>query len=127
MKYLILFFSLIIGCSQQKKDCLKFRTGTFKYIDSDLNHITITRNDSIQVEYNSKENTTITTSIEWTSQCEYILTYQDVTNYPYRDEILGKKIYVKILETDGDIYTSQVSSNTTELKTRMVKVKNSLP
>lgn len=124
MKYLLLFFSLAIaGCSQQKMDCSKFKTGTFKYLDKDLDHIIITRNDSIQVEYNSKDDVTITTSIEWISQCRYVLTYQDITNYQYKNETIGKNIYVNILETEGDTYISQVSSNTTESKTSMVKIK----
>ncbi len=126
MKYLF-FFSLLalIGCSQQQ-DCSKFRTGTFKYTDTDLNHIKIIRNDSVQVEYNSKDDLIITTSIEWSSNCSYILTYKNVSNYPYEEEILGKKIYIKILETDGDSYLSQVSSSTTESKIKMIKIKNPL-
>ena len=88
-----------------------------------MDHITITRNDSIQVEYNSKDDITITTNVEWTSPCEYVLTYKNVANYEYQDEIIGKKIFVKIMEIDGDTYTSEVSSSTTESKTTMVKIK----
>lgn len=124
MKYLIFPLSLFVfSCNSQVKNCSDFRTGTFKYSDKNLDHITITRNDSIQVEYNSKDDITITTKVEWTSQCRYVLTYKDVTNYEYRDEIIGKKIYVKILETDDDTYVSQVSSSTTESKTTMIKIK----
>lgn len=125
MKYLIFPFVLlfVFSCNSQTKKCSDFRTGTFKYLDKDLDHITITRNDSIQVEYNSKDDITITTNVEWTSPCRYILTYKDVTNYEYQDEIIGKKIYVEILETDSSTYTSQFSSSTTESKTTMVKIK----
>jgi len=124
MKYIIFFvFLTIIGCSPQKKNCSKFKTGTFKYLDKNLSHITITRNDSIQIEYNSKDDITIITSVDWISPCKYILTYQDVTNYQYKDDIIGKKIYINILETDNNTYTSQVSSNTTESKTTIIKIK----
>jgi len=125
MKYLIIPFVLLFvtSCNSQAKDCSNFRKGTFKYSDKNLDYITITRNDSIQIEYNSKDDITITTNVEWTSPCKYILTYQDVSNYEYRNDIIGKKIYVEILETDGNTYTSQVSSSTTESKTTLVKVK----
>lgn len=124
MKNFNLFiFLIILGCSQQKNDCSKFKTGTFKYLDQGLNHIIITRSDSIQVEYNNKDNVTITTSIEWTSSCEYILTYKNVTNDPYVEDILGKKIHVTILSMNGNTYVGRVSSSTTKLKTRMIKIK----
>jgi len=102
-------------------DCSKFRTGTFKYLNKELSHFTITRNDSTQIEYNSKDNVTIITSVEWVSQCTYILTYENVTNHPYEKKVAGEKIKVTILNTDGNIYECQVISSSTDSKIKILK------
>lgn len=122
--FILLLFAVTTGCSQQKADCSKFKTGTFKYINDELSHFTITRNDSVQTEYNSKDDVTIETSIEWTSNCEYILTYESVTNHPFEEKVVGEKIYVTILDTDGNSYECRVFSSSTDSKIKIVKVKD---
>lgn len=41
--------------------------------------------------------------MEWVSDCEYILTYQKIVNYPEDvSNMIGKKIYCEVLETKGN-------------------------
>lgn len=108
----ILIYFLLMSCSAQQKKCSKFKTGTFKYEDPASKNITITRNDTLQIENNLRDKVKITTSVKWLSKCKYVLTYIDVTNYPYRDEIIGKKIFVSIINTEGNRYTARVKSAT---------------
>lgn len=122
-KILIALISLILfSCNPQKKECTKFKTGTFKYLDENSKHITITRNDTLQIENNIKNNIKITTSVKWESDCSYTLKYEDVTNYEYRNDILGKKIFISIIETKGNIYTARVKSSTTNTIVKMRKI-----
>ena len=85
-RILIALLSLILlSCNSREKECLKFKTGTFKYIDASSEHMTVTRNDSIQIENDLKNRIKVTTSIKWNSNCDYVLTYKDVTNYMYKE------------------------------------------
>jgi len=121
--FISILFLTMISCSIKPKNCTNFKTGTFKYEKSNYNHIIITRNDSLQTEYNNKDNIKITTSVEWTSDCEYVLTYKNVSNYQYDNEIKNKKIFVTILNTDKNSYTARAKSNTTNTVFKMIKLK----
>lgn len=123
MRYFILLFSLtIFSCSTKKKDCKNFKTGTFKYTDLKYKGHTITRNDSIQIEINDKDNIKIITLVEWISDCEYVLTYKDILNYPNKENIIGQKINVKILESKELSYVCHVKSSTLDSKIEIIKI-----
>ena len=123
MKYLVLFLSLTFSsCSSQSKECSKFKVGTFKYDNNYFSDIIIVRNDSMQIEYNSKDDVEIESDIKWISNCEYVLTYKKISNYTEKESVIGKKIFVTILNTDKDSYTAQVVSTTLKTKVKFVKI-----
>lgn len=124
MKYLILllFSATLFACGQQEKNCSKFKKGTFEYVDDNGDKQTIIRSDSIQIEFNDQDNIRIITSIEWVSECEYILTYKDIENYPKKDQVIGKKINAQIIKTNNNTFICHIVSNSINSKIRMVKI-----
>ncbi len=124
MKYFFLLLSLtIFSCSAQKKDCSKFKTGTFKYPSNDSSFV-ITRNDSIQIEFNEKTNLKMVGDIEWLSDCQYTLTYIEVNN-PKAKSLVGVKFTVDITSTSEDSYKYHAYNNDKEINGEIIKTKNS--
>ena len=112
MRYLALFFCLtIISCYKTKqKDCSNFKTGTFKYENPYYKDWIIIRNDSIQIEYNTNDNSKIIGHIEWTSDCTYQFTYHQVDD-TYTNSIIGTKLKVNIIESSNNSYKYQTYLN----------------
>ncbi|WP_353778458.1 hypothetical protein [Winogradskyella sp. 3972H.M.0a.05] len=98
----------------QERNCSDFKTGQFKYVDERLKEI-ITRTDSMQIEINPDNQAEIHTTIEWVSECEYVLTYTKIINWPENvSDVIGRKIYCTIMETKGNwvkVYTKGVSAD----------------
>jgi len=126
MKYSLIVTLLltIYSCSSQNLDCSKFKTGTFVYVDSNNQGTKIIRNDSIQIESNDKNDIKIVTTVKWASDCEYVLTYKDIENYPKKDQIIGKKINVKIIGTKNDTYICHATSDAIDSKIKFIKISN---
>ena len=123
MKYIVFFFLLTaFSCKSQPSDCSKFKTGTFKYIDSNNLETTIVRNDSTQTEFNNKNGIKIISKINWVSDCEFILTYKDIINYPNKENMIGQKINIKILESKEHSYVGHVKSSTGDSKIEITKI-----
>lgn len=82
--------------------CAKFKKGRFKYENVMLNNIIIDRNRSVQKETTEEGKSVF--SVEWISDCSYILTYKKST-YPRRKHLKGEQIYVDIIDVlEGDRY-----------------------
>lgn len=121
--YLLLLLSVFISnCFAQKSDCNKFKTGTFEYIDNNNNKQTVIRNDTTQIEFNKKNDIKIITTVNWISDCEYTLIYKDIENYPKKNEVIGEKISVKIIETNDNTYTIQAISDAINSKITFTKI-----
>ncbi len=121
MKYFTLLLALIfLSCSSQPKDCSKFRTGTFKYKNPDYANYLVTRNDSIQIEADEKNNTKTISSIEWISDCKYILTCKEVVNLS--NDIIGLQVEVKITKTNNNSYKYISTDGSRSINLEMVKV-----
>ena len=89
------------GCAQEKK-CTDFKTGEFVYLDKTRPE-KVVRTEFLQIETNPETGIEIHSSIEWTSDCNYVMTYKKILNHPKDvSGIIGKKIYIKILETNGN-------------------------
>ncbi|OAD90780.1 hypothetical protein A7A78_13790 [Aequorivita soesokkakensis] len=103
MKNILYIFLLASFCiNAQEKDCAFFKTGNFKYVLEEQPEIVI-RTDSTQVEINPIDKIEIHSTVEWVSDCEYVLTYKRIENYPEDvSHIIGKKNYCEILETKGN-------------------------
>jgi hypothetical protein len=103
MKYPFLISILIsLNSCSQEKNCTDFKIGEFKYVDKNLPEL-ITRTETTQIETNLETGIIIESSIKWTSECSYILTYEKIRNYQEDvSYMIGQKIYVDILETNGN-------------------------
>ncbi|MGY3792181.1 hypothetical protein [Aquimarina sp. 433] len=125
MRYLLLtlLLSTITGCYAQSKDCSKFKTGTFKY-PNDNSSFVITRNDSIQVEFDKKNNFKMVGSVEWLSDCQYKLTYTEVSD-PRASSLVGVSFTVDITSASDNTYKYHAYDNEKEIKGKMIKIKNS--
>ncbi|WP_179320742.1 hypothetical protein [Winogradskyella helgolandensis] len=119
LKSIILLLTLS-GCAQEK-NCAEFKTGKFNYVDEKL-PFEIIRNDTLQIERNLKTGVEIHTSVEWKSDCEYILTYKKILNIN-RDvsDVIGKQIFVNILEIDGNKIKVQAKSDAIDDELEFIK------
>lgn len=124
--------ALTNGCERQEKKtnpCANFRTGKFRYAGEEHNDWKIIRNDSIQTEVNKKTGVRITCSIEWTSDCEYQLTYLEVktllgSKHQKKDtkSVIEEKVYVQIEEVIDNGYICHSRSGFVNTKVKMIKV-----
>ncbi|MCG2419546.1 hypothetical protein K8089_10970 [Aequorivita sp. F47161] len=114
MKYIVTFIILgfaLIGYSQEK-NCSNFRIGEFRYVEENMPE-KIIRTESMQIETNFDNNVVIKSTIEWISDCTYILTYSEILNYKYdTSDIIGKKIYCEIVETNAHEFKVHAKSDT---------------
>lgn len=107
--YLILIISCF-NCKGQEKKCSAFKTGKFKYVLKNRPELII-RTDSTQVEINPITKVEAHSSIEWKSECEYVMTYETILNYPEdASHMIGQKIHVKIISTDSNGYKVHATS-----------------
>jgi len=104
MKHLTLICLLTtFSCYSQPKNCNEFKIGTFKYESSDLKDWIIVRNDSIQIEFNKKDNIKIVGKVKWLNNCKYSLSYKEINDYKRKNK-LGTKIEVEIVEKSKNMY-----------------------
>ena len=104
MKNVLTFLMLLLTLAvfAQDKNCSDFKTGEFQYVGLHMPE-KIIRTATMQVETNPNTNIVVKTAIEWTSDCEYILTYREILNYQNdASDFIGEKIYCEIIEIHGD-------------------------
>ena len=100
----LLFLIVPIYSFSQEKECSNFHIGEFRYVKDGMPEHII-RNDTLQIEINPIDKVEIYSSIEWTSNCEYTMTYMKILNYPNDvSDFIGRKIYVTIIETKDNWY-----------------------
>ena len=76
----------------------------------------------MQIETNPETGVEIYTKIEWKSDCEYIMTYEKILNHPKDvSSVIGKKIFVEILETEGNKLKVRAKSDTMDEKIEFIK------
>ena len=124
MKNLILTIALLFNLYSftQTKKCSEFKTGKFKYLEK--NRIEkIVRTENLQIEINPKTGVEIHTKIKWKSDCEYVMTYEKILNYSKdTSHVIGKKIFVEILETDGNKMRVRAKSDTIDEEILFLKI-----
>jgi hypothetical protein len=124
--FIVLFFSLIFSFTwSQKKKCRELLIGSFIYNDENAKDWIVFRRDSLQIETNSKTGVEIHATIEWTSDCKYILTYSKILNADNRG-FFGKKISVEILEVKENLIKYKSVSNGIEIMGEMIYLNNYL-
>ncbi len=112
MRQLFILFLLTLSLSSfaQDKSCVDFQTATFVYADKDR-PVTISRADNKQVEINRESGLEIHSSIEWISDCEYVLTIENIVNHPKDvSRMIGRQIPFEIVSVLGDRVTVQSKS-----------------
>ncbi len=116
--FLITLFS--IGYSQNNQ-CSDFKTGKFEYTNPNYSEWKVIRTDSTQTEINSKTGIELKATIIWKSDCEYVLTYEKITNSDLKD-LIGKKVFVEILEIQNQKFKYHSKLETVEITSEMIKV-----
>jgi hypothetical protein len=116
-------FTLALFC--QNTTCLNFRTGQYKYANSEYAEWTVKRTDSTQIEISSKTGMEIYSIVKWKSDCSYTLTCKKVLN-PNRQDLIGKVFEISIIETLPDRYkciskSNEIQSNNLYLE--MIRIK----
>ncbi|MDR7210890.1 DNA topoisomerase IV [Flavobacterium piscis] len=121
MKKLLLLLPLLLlmSCYEAERNCKDFKNGKFKFeyeVDGVKKTTFFERKDDIEIEtYNGK---TDTSTVRWVSDCEYILQKKHPKN---RAE--EKAIGMKILNTSKDSYTFEFGMVGSEEKQRGTVIK----
>ena len=123
MKYFVLLLCLtVVNCSKKPKDCSDFKTGVFIHKNPDFSNWIILREDSIQTGIDIKDNSKLISSIEWLSDCNYSLTYKEVSEN-FKDSLIGTKINVNIINVIDNAYQYETNNGLYKTKGWIVKVK----
>jgi len=118
----LIILLLTLSCCAQEKNCSDFKTGEFRYAKENMPD-KIVRTESLQIETNPIDKIVVKTSIEWTSECEYIMTYIEILNHPKDiSGVIGKKIYCGIIETNGNRVKVLAKSDTMDEVLEFIKV-----
>lgn len=127
----VLFFGLLFTSCENQKDegnidktseiesaqrsCNHLKEGVFQYTDPEMGHIEIKRFGNSQIEINTESKIEAHTTIDWISDCEYVLTYKEFKNAPEElNTMIGMKINVEIIEITGDKFKCKVNSDNTD-------------
>ncbi|HLS31010.1 MAG TPA: hypothetical protein VK021_09145 [Flavobacteriaceae bacterium] len=97
---------IVSSCFTPKKNCERFKTGTFEYqtyADGELIKAKIVRNDSLEIDYYNPQEPD-TSSIRWINECEYIL-----RKYNPKSSDEKQSFKMKIIETETNRYTFEFS------------------
>lgn len=119
----ILFFSITSIFSQEETvilDCEKFRSGKYTYQEASYKSVIVTRNTEEQVEHELISGLIVKYKIDWSSDCEYVLT-QFWSNNTAVAKLNGSKIYVKIIQISGDKYKYEARQNNVISSFTMIK------
>lgn len=107
IKYFILIISILLlsGCYDSERNCKDFKTGKFQFdyeIDGVKKTTTFERNENIEIE--TFEGRTDTSSVRWINDCEYVL--QKIHPKNMQEQ---KAVHMKILTTNKYSYTFEFS------------------
>ncbi len=98
--FLLIGLSLI-SCYEQKRDCDRFKEGTFEYqsfLNGEIATSKFVRTNTIEIDY--FQNKADTSSIRWVNNCECIL-----KNLNPKKRSEEKPLHIKILTTKNNSYT----------------------
>jgi len=119
--FFLLTTFLFLSVSAQEKNCLDYKTGEFVYAAKNQPE-KIVRTDSLQIETNPIDGIVIYSSIKWTSDCKYIMTYEKILNCPEDvSYMIGRKIFVEILETNGNRIVVHAKSQSIDTQIEFIK------
>ncbi|WP_179321169.1 hypothetical protein [Winogradskyella helgolandensis] len=117
---LIILLLTLSSCAQEN-NCAEFKTGEFRYAKEGMPE-KIVRTENMQIETNPNDKIVVKTAIEWTSDCEYTMTYKEILNHPKDvSSVIGKKIYCEIVETNGNRVKVHAKSDTMDEVLEFIK------
>ena len=118
---LILILNLTLNSCAQEKKCSDFKNGKFVYAEKNRPE-KIVRDNDMQIETNPLTGVEIHTSIIWETECKYVMTYKKILNHPKDiSSVIGKKIFVEILETNGNSLRVRAKSDTIDEEIEFIK------
>lgn len=108
---IIFSFAILNSIAQDApKDCSIFKSGKFRYLDSNDPTGYIVINGTSQIEYSERNDYTIESEITWTSDCSYTMKMlkNSVPGFPFKP---GDIMKVEITKIKGKIiyYTATVN------------------
>ena len=117
------FLLLTIMLHAQSKDCVKFRTGTFKMIYAGKTAI-ITRDAFIQTEQIDVSHITATYNIKWFDNCTYTLTptVTTLSKFPNMAEELIITVQIDKVSKNNCLVTTTSNLYNKVLKGEMEKI-----
>lgn len=115
--FLFFIFFNLKHYSQDRK-CLDFKVGKFKYTNSLYKSWIVIRNETEQIETDSEKQIELRASINWISDCEYVLTYTKF-NGSINHSIVGEKIVVKMIKIKNESVICESEGFGTKLEIEM--------
>ena len=115
--FILLLFNL--NMHSQEKKCSDYKIGRFTYSNSIYKNWKVLRNKNEQIETDKVNKIELRASINWVSDCEYILIYtkfNDSESHP----IVGQKINVKIIKVENQSIICESVGLGTRLELEMV-------
>ncbi len=119
--FFVLFVFAISSCNKER-NCSNFKTGNFEYSFENISY-KIHRTDVTQIEIDLESGIEFHSSIDWKSDCDFVLTYERILNSS--DDLsflIGKEIDCSIIETDGEKMIVHAESTLMDEKFEMFKV-----
>jgi hypothetical protein len=121
MKEAILLTFLLINLNtySQEKKCSDYKVGKFTYTNPLYKNWKVLRNETEQIETDQVNKIELRASINWVSDCEYILTYRQL-NDSENHSIVGQKINVKIIKVGKESVICESEGLSAKLELEMV-------
>jgi len=101
--------STVFGQSEEMLDCSYYKTGRFVLSAPEGDQIKIKRTKKYQIETYNKAHKKHKFKIEWTSECENILTLLKTTS-ANNEVLVGKGLLCKILSGEESYYSCIIIS-----------------
>jgi len=122
MKHLLLATLFLLNISAFAQiNCGHFKTGTFGYTDPYFKDTVITRTETTQTESDLRTGLIISGTIEWISDCTYILTCTAINDEMY-DGMIGQKFTNTITISDEEKYTCISASEGYEMEMEFISI-----
>ncbi|WP_264536875.1 hypothetical protein [Flavobacterium sp. N1736] len=118
----LLFLLIKVSSYSQEKKCSDFKNGTFKYKNPAYKNFIVIRNGNLQTEEDKSRKLLLEGSVQWVSECQYILTYTKI-NLPTLKNLIGQKVFVTINKIENNKINCLSKMNDKSLDLEMIKIK----
>jgi hypothetical protein len=115
----LIFLLLNVNIYSQEKKCSDYKIGKFTYTNPLYKNWKVLRNETEQIETDKVNKIELRASIDWVTDCEYILTYTKFNNSE-NHPIVGQKINVKIIKVRDESVICESESLGAKLELEMV-------